>query len=452
MTSAGHAGNRREQSPWRQRIKSLIGLPTYREGPLLDLRAIIKNAGWLSLVQLFNYTLPLLTIPIVARAFEPHTFGILSALNAFGLYVGVAANYGLCVSGPRSIARLRADLPLLSKTVSGFLTAQFFTGAAAILIFLVALPLFPPVRGYKLVGFLVLTQMFATAAAPQWVYVGLQHTRSFALNQFVFRGLAVVLIVFLIRAPDDLLLYVSLNCCAAVAILISSIMGLARYQVRWVAPEFPEIILIIRQSTQLFLSRISFNVYIGATVPIVAMVLGPGAAGIFALADRVRFVAGTMIDPITDAAYPFLCRMAGREETSVEAWTKRIVFRGIVVVSALISIGLFTFAPYIIWILGGDKFEDAILVLRMIAFVPLLTSLWKSFGNQIMLPLRMDREYTWIVTLGALCSVSGTFVLTKEFGLAGAALNLLVVEICMAAAFALTVNRRIGVLTLFFDH
>lgn len=419
---------------------------------MFQLRTIIKNAAWLSLAQLLNYTLPLLTIPVIARAFEPHTFGILSALNAFGLYVGVAANYGLCVTGPRSIARLRADAHLLSKTVSGFLTAQFFLGAATTLIFFAALPLVPPIRGYKLVGFLVLIQMFATAAAPQWVYVGLEHTRSFAINQFVCRGLAVVLIVFLIRAPDDLLLYVSLNCCAAVAILISTIVGLARYQVRWVAPEFQELILVIRQSTQLFLSRISFNVYYAATVPIVAVVLGPSAAGIFALADRIRFVAGTTIDPITDSAYPFLCRMAGREETSVEAWTKRIVFRGMVVASALISIALFTFAPYIIWILGGDKFEDATLVLRMIAFVPLLTALWKTFGNQIMLPLRMDREYTWIVTFAALCSVTGVFVLTKEFGLAGAALNLLIVEICMVAAFALTVHRRIGVLAVFFDH
>src|SRR5262249_38830715 len=237
MTSASHAGIRRK-SLWPQKITSWIRLPTYREGPMFQLRTIIKNAAWLSLAQLLNYTLPLLTIPVIARAFEPHTFGILSALNAFGLYVGVAANYGLCVTGPRSIARLRADAHLLSKTVSGFLTAQFFLGAATTLIFFAALPLVPPIRGYKLVGFLVLIQMFATAEGPQWVYVGLEHTRSFAINQFVCRGLAVVLIVFLIRAPDDLLLYVSLNCCAAVAILISTIVGLARYQVRWVAPEF----------------------------------------------------------------------------------------------------------------------------------------------------------------------------------------------------------------------
>ena len=118
--------------------------------------------------------------------------------------------------------------------------------------------------------------------------------------------------------------------------------------------------------------------------------MGPTAAGIFALADRVRFVAGSLIDPITDATYPFLCRMAGREETSVEAWTKRILFRSVVIVSVFISIGLFTCAPYIC----GDKFGDAVLVLRMIAVLPLFMALSRTFGTQTMLPLRMDREYT----------------------------------------------------------
>jgi polysaccharide transporter, PST family len=122
--------------------------------------------------------------------------------------------------------------------------------------------------------------------------------------------------------------------------------------------------------------------------------MGPTAAGVFALADCVRVVAGSLIDPITDATYPFLCRMAGREETSVETWTKRILFRSVVIVSVFISIGLFTCAPYIIWGLGGDKFGDAVLVLRMIAVLPLFMALSRTFGTQTMLPLRMDREYT----------------------------------------------------------
>jgi polysaccharide transporter, PST family len=419
---------------------------------MLDLRAIINNAGWLALVQIVNYTFPLMAVLVVTRAFGPHTFGIVSTLSAYGLCVAVVANYGLVFTGPRSIARLRADAQLLSKTISAFLATQFLTGMAAAIIFCAALPLIPDVREYKLVGLVVLMQMFATAAAPQWVYVGLEHARDFALNQFVFRGLATILIVLLVRSPGDLLLYVSLNCSAAVAILVSSIVGLARYKIRWVAPKFGELIATIRHSTRLFLSMVSFSFYTTTIVPIIAIVIDPSAAGIFALADRVRVVAGSLVDPITDATYPFLCRISGREQTNIETWTKRILFRSVVVVSTLISIGLFSFAPYIVWILGGDKFQNAILVLRIIALVPLFTAPCRIFGSQTMLPLQMDREYAWIVTLAALCGVIGVFVLTKEFGLAGAALALVAVEICIAAAFALVIHRRVGVAALFFDH
>ena len=188
---------------------------------MLDLRAIINNAGWLALVQIVNYTFPLVTVLVVTRAFGPHTFGIVSTLSAYGLCAAVVTNYGLSVTGPRSIARLRADAQLLSKTISAFLATQFLTGMAAAIIFCAALPLIPDVREYKLVGLVVLIQMFATAAAPQWVYVGLEHPRDFALNQFVFRGLATILTVLLVRSPDDLLLYVSLNCSAAAAIFVS---------------------------------------------------------------------------------------------------------------------------------------------------------------------------------------------------------------------------------------
>gem|GEM_PF-1564343 len=121
---------------------------------------------------------------------------------------------------------------------------------------------------------------------------------------------------------------------------------------------------------------------------------GPHCCGSFCTCGLCSCCSGKSNRSDYDATYPFLCRMAGREETSVETWTKRILFRSVVIVSVFISIGLFTCAPYIIWGLGGDKFGDAVLVLRMIAVLPLFMALSRTFGTQTMLPLRMDREYT----------------------------------------------------------
>jgi PST family polysaccharide transporter len=422
----------------------------------LTLKTIVKNAGWLGLIQVVNYAIPVLTLPIVTRAFGPNMYGIFATLSAYATYVGVFASYGFYVAGPRAIVisreRERERGLILSKTVSAFITAQFLLGIVATLIFLAILPFIPFGKEYELVGLILVVQALATAIAPQWIFIGLEQTRDFALIQLVFRVLAAALILFAIRTPDDLHLYVSINCIAAASILILSLLALSRYGIHWQAPGVKELFSATRQASRLFLSTVSISLYTTTTVVIIAFVLGPAAAGAFALADRVRVLAGSIIDPLKDAVYPFVCRIADRGETHEEGWTKRIFFRAVVVLSGLISLALFTFAPFIIWLVGGKLFEDAIPVLRIVAFLPLIIALSNTFGKQTMLPLRMDREYTWVVTSAALLGVTGVFVLTYQLGLPGAALAMVAVETYVAVAFATIVQCRISILSLFFKH
>lgn len=412
----------------------------------------MKNAGWLGLIQALNYLIPLLILPVVTRAFGPNLFGILSTFNAYGAYVAVIVGYGFELTGLRSISRSHVDTLKLSKIVFNIACAQFLLGVGAVVIFFAALPILPQGTEYKFVGLVVLIQMFVTAAIPQWVFIGLEHIRSLALVQFVVRALGGVLIVILINTPDDLLLYVSINCATAVAILVFSYIRLARYHIRWQTPELAELISVIRQASHLFFSSVSISLYTTTTVLIVALVLGPSAAGAFALADRVRVVAVGLIGPFTQAVYPFVYRMVGREQTREEAWTKRIFFRGVVVLSALISIILFIFAPLIILFLGGHAFQDAILVLRIIAFLPLIIALSNTFGYQTMIPLHMDRQFMWVVISAALLGITGVFALTNIFGLAGAALAMLAIEVYVTVAFVLLLQRQMSILSLFFER
>ncbi len=421
-----------------------------RKSAILALTTIFKNASWLGLILALSYIIPFLTLPIVTRAFGLNTFGILSTFYAYGAFVAVITGFGFDDTGLRAIARSHVDARKMSKIVSNIAAAQFLLGAVAIAIFFVAIPLLPQGTDHKFVGLIVLIQMFATAATPQWVFIGLEQVRGFALIQCVLRTLAAILIVFAIRTPDDLFLYASINCAAAVIILIFSYIGLARYHIRWQMPGIGELVSTIRHASHLFFSKVSVSLYTSTTVLIVAFIMGPGAAGAFALADRARSVTSGVIGPFTRAIYPFVNRLADREETHEEAWTKRIFFRGVVALSALISIFLFIFAPLIIWFLGGRAFQDSILVLQIIALLPPIKALTNIFSVQTMIPLHMDRQLMWIVTSAALFGVTGVFVLTNYLALPGAALAVLAVEIYVTVACAFSVQRRKSILSLFF--
>jgi PST family polysaccharide transporter len=186
-------------------------------------------------------------------------------------------------------------------------------------------------------------------------------------------------------------------------------------------------------------------------VLIVSLVLGPAAAGPFALANRLYGAIRDILGPIISAVYPFVCRIAIGEETPQDARTKRIFFRVIVCTSAVLSIATFCFAPLIIRLVGGSAFQDAAPVLRLMAFLPFLIALSNIFGIQTMIPLRMDRELSWVVTSAAAIGVPGMFAFTNLWGLQGACYTMLLVESFVTVTMAFILERRMNVLSLFLQ-
>ena len=134
----------------------------------MSLKTIVKNAGWLGLIQILNYLIPFLTLPVVTRAFGPTIYGILAAFNAYAAYVTVIVQYGFDFTGVRAIARSHTDIFMLSETVSTIFGAQILLGVVALAGFSVALPIIVPHGAdYKFVGLTALIQVFATSATPQ---------------------------------------------------------------------------------------------------------------------------------------------------------------------------------------------------------------------------------------------------------------------------------------------
>jgi PST family polysaccharide transporter len=413
------------------------------------LRVIVGNAGWLGLVQILNYGIPVLTLPVVTRAFGPDTFGMVASITAYAAYVGLLINYGYNYTGPRRISPLRGDIPALSGFISEILTGQLMLAVVASATF-IGIAHFAPIDStYRMVSMLILAQTVAGAFSPQWIFIGLERLREFALMQLGFRILAAIVIVAVIRSPEDVVLYAAINCISGVCGAVGSFAIIALYGIHWRQPSLRAWTGALREATALFTSTVSINLYTTTNVLIVNAVLGPAAAGPFALADRLRQAIGNILGPITNAIYPFVCRIASQEESAEESRTKRLFFCIIAVSSALLSIGLFIFAPLIVHLAGGEAFKEAGTVLRLMAPVPFIVSLSNIFGIQTMIPLRMDGYLTMVVTSAAVLGVAGMFVLTNLLGLEGAGLTVLLVEIFVTTSMIIILRKRMKVMSLF---
>jgi polysaccharide transporter, PST family len=416
------------------------------------IRQLAVSATWLGILQLLNYTLPVITLPVIARAFGPTIYGTLATITAIAGYVGLLASYGSNLAGPRWVVNLRHDQAELSATVSAMLGVQLFLGLAGALIFGLALGVSDLAPEYRGVALLIVTQVCANSINPQWVYLGLDRIRNFVLIQLTVRLALTVYILISIRTPADLLRYAEANCSAAIIIATLSIVILAQIGIRWSVPSLSEMYDIGRKAALLFLSTVSINVYTGTNVILVNFVLGPAAAGPYALAERLYAAAVGVMGPVLSATYPFVCRISGRDETHPETWAKRLFFCCILALSAAMSIVLFVFSPTIISLAGGARFANASTLLRIMAFAPVLVSLSNIFVAQTMIPLGMDRQASWIFAKAAILSVSGILILTNTIGLIGAPINLVAVEAFVTLSAMAILRPRVRLLSLFWQR
>ena len=412
------------------------------------IRALITNAGWLAIIQALNYVLPALTLPVVTRAFGPSIFGSLATITAFAAYVGLVASFGLKLSGPRLVVRLRKRPDELSDALSVVVGMQTSLGLIAAAVFMIVLFSVAGKADYRLVGAIILLQICFNSVTPDWAFLGLDRMQEFTIIQFVGRVLAASCIIAFIRAPADVLLYVTINGIAAVSIALASFAMLRRAGIHWRVPRLAAVRAMVRDTASLFLSTVSVNLYTTTSVIIVNFVLGPEAAGPFALADRLRAAVGNLTGPISSAIYPFVCRISVEPETDHEAWAKRVFFQGILVLSALLSLGLFIFAPKIIFLVGGATFADAVPILRILAVVPFLIAVSQIVAVQTMMPLGMDWHAARIYAATAVVGIAGMFVLTHLYGLRGSAFAEVATETIGTLAMIVVLHRKVNVLSL----
>ena len=173
---------------------------------------------------------------------------------------------------------------------------------------------------------------------------------------------------------------------------------------------------------------------------VVGRVLGPASVGLYGMAFRLAEFPNSVIGHIV-----------GRTMFSVYSWVQHdlALFRHayvrnlerVALVSLPISVGLVIAAEPIVSVLLGDKWLSAVPALRVLAIYTLI----KPFGGVSAEALKGIGKPEWNLALGILFMVlvvPALIVLTRRFGITGAAVSMLIAE-SVTVLIALAVSTRI---------
>jgi O-antigen/teichoic acid export membrane protein len=421
----------RFSSPWSKapKLPKLFGLD----------KLFLKNMTALSAVQAANLIAPMITIPYLLRALGVVTFGRLMLAQATVLYLSLFVEFGFNLSAARRIAEARSEGTPIGPYVSAVLGAKALLLIGGVLLLAVGTALAPALRDSRPTMVFFLPLAMGSIIFPEWLFRGLERMAVPSVCLLAARSASLVATFSWVHRPDDLpraALIIALTPILAGGLCLGILTKSLKEPLAW--PTLSGIRDALREGGHTFLSTAAVSLYSVTNTVLVGTICGPAQLAFFSTADKIRNASAAFIPPVTTAAYPRLVQTTTQSLKS-GARLAGLIAAPLCGVGLVVGVMLFLFARPIVALVGGGHYAAAETPLRIMAALPLILAANSVLGLLVLLPRRMTRVFSWIVTGGGLVNLCLLPPLAYRYGATGAAISLGITETVVTAAMAVAV-------------
>ncbi len=345
-------------------------------------------------------------------------------------------DYGFIWTVTKEVTAGATDTARLSRVYSTVLLAQLGLAVVGSSLFVAIMTALGLAEGHAGMFLLLLLSSVLWALSPLWLFTGLQRMRDLAISQLLARVVAAIATLLLIRGPQDLILYAAINLAANLIVFLDMHRRAMAAGIRLVRPPKGAVRRALIDARAPFIANMATSIYTSAAIILVNALVDTRAAGIFAFADRVRGLLVNLLTPLSVALFPYVSEIGTRTMTARERSTKWRYAALVLFVMAGAGLSTFALAPWIVLVLGGHRFDHAIVLLRIVAVLPILAAAKDLIGVQTLVPKGHLGPVSRIMAASALLGIPVVGLLTQTIGILGATIGLVVVDAGTALALA----------------
>jgi PST family polysaccharide transporter len=332
--------------------------------PVSEARQVAVSASILAIFQVLNMLLPLLTLPVLARALGVELFGQIMLAQFVVLFGVVFIDSGFNVESQRKVAVATDDHGRLQALLDNLLARTLLAGG--VIFAVVGVGILTPGLPLWMVG-IALLHLAGTLLFPQWWFIAREQGLGMGLATTAGRLISAGLILWLVRSPSDAGIALL---AASSATLLSGLMvlpGLCRTLRTYVdALDWQGYRGFMRSVRPMILS--GFVASSAQSVPTVVLgwVSGPLQVGLFSAAERLTR-AGAHVSGVMGLSVLNIAARMHRDGNHDMQQTRRWVLRCTAGLCLVGSILLALLADTVIRLLYGAQFVGSVLVLQVLA-------------------------------------------------------------------------------------
>lgn len=416
------------------------------------LKRFAINVASLFSVHAANMLLPLLTVPYVVRIIGPERLGMLNFSMAYVAYFTLLINYGFDTAAVRSIAADRTNKALINKVFSEVVVGKALLWVLSTIIFSIVSFSVPEFREHLVLHVCTYLSCVGVVLFPVWLFQAMEDLGRVAVFNLIVKILFTLTVFVVIRQAND---YVYQNLSLSMAQVLVSVVAfrvaIRRFKIVFSWPALSSLAERFRDNRILFFTSVVATIYAGSNIFLLGLFSTPYSVGIFSAGTRIVGIVQAFVSlALNQAFFPIVANAFGQGREQGLRIVKTIFFP-VTLFMMLISVSIWIVAPYFIQLFYGAKFEEAILVLRVVALLPITLGLNNLMGVHTMLSLKMDKPFFRITAIGSVISLSLNALLIQKYSHVGVAYSWVITEACVTLGFYLYLRHK-GVQLIQFKY
>lgn len=387
---------------------------------------IVKNYLYNLMYQLVTILLPIITIPYISRVLGPDGLGKYSLTNAYAQYFVLFGMIGLEMYCSREVAYVRDEKTKLSKVFWELNSLRFITmGTSFIMYILFCLYVIKPQDRIisSIQGLILLSSLFDIS----WLFIGLEDFKKVSIRNTVVKVVGVCLIFIFVKNKSQVWLYTLILGGTQLIGQIIMWFDIPRY-IKFIFPKKESLLRHLSFSVKLFIPQIAMNVYTMLDKVMLGNLANEAEVGMYDNSQKIIKIAIAIVTTLASVTIPKMANLY--KNGQVNEFSKN-VYRSFSFVSFLafpMAFGLIGICRNFIPWFYGPGFERIELMFYFGAWL-MITLAWSSIvGNQVLISMKRDKQFTIAVTTGAVMNVIFNFMLIRKFGGVGTTISSVIAE------------------------
>lgn len=314
----------------------------------------IENFSYLSLLQIFNLLVPLITYPYLIRVVGPEMYGTVVFAQSIIGYFSLVIEFGFNISGTKSISENVHDTRKISEVVSSILLLKLMLWIICLGVLALCLWMLPVMREHKILYLFAFTFTFNEFLFPQFFFQGIEKLKYVTFINVFTRSIFLVLVFFVIKDQSDYFKIPLLNGLGAfIGGMIALYIVFVKEKIRFVLPSIQIMKTYFIESFTIFSTKLSYNLRDKTVIVLVGILFTKTVVAYYDLAMKLVGLFTSLYQTVPVAVLPRLIKNRNHSFS-------KLVFRATIFVGVLYSLLIFIFSKQIVLFLGGEELAPAI--------------------------------------------------------------------------------------------